>query len=429
MTIHNRIRGLTCSVVRNGVLLLFGFAATSGTVLAAADEESSGLSSETGSGLVSTHMAEDIRAPIRSVIIVAGAGPTEKSITGTYDDITPGLLGGASEGANMGNQSVQLGGISINLPISILTIPGAVYGGLSGQAKRDAQELRDAMTEDLAQAENRSLNNDGLAQDVFWGLQKVPDLDSKALSATTPIPDDADTVAYVRVVNVTIDLDGDDAVLTTSAEVTLVRHSDQAKLYKRLIQYQDRDTLAEWTENNNALWRDYANFAGHYLGREISAEMFETINLKHELLPVETDTIDLKKKDVWQGSSKSATPTFAWELKLSEDNSHGSWAGAIDESDIYYDIEIYDSHRLVYAQKQIPDAHFTVAGGIPDCKTYRWSVRPSYHVDDDIKYGQWMSSRSLAETTSTNGVFGRKASEAPAYIQDFASLKIACGKK
>ncbi len=96
---------------------------------------------------------------------------------------------------------------------------------------------------------------------------------------------------------------------------------------------------------------------------------------------------------------------------------------------LFHDIEIYDAHRLVYAQKQIPDDHFTVAGGIPGCKTYRWSVRPSYHVGDDIKYGQWMSSRSLAETTSTNGVFGREASEAPAYTQDFALLKIACGKK
>ncbi len=250
MTIHSRIRGRTCSMVRNGVLLLFGFAATSGTVFAAADEESSEPSSATQIASTGTHMSEDIRASIRSVIIVAGAVPTERAITGTYDDVTPGLLGGISEGANMGTQSVQIGGVAINVPISILTIPGAVYGGLSGQAKRDAQEFRDAMTEDLAQAENRSLNNDGLAQDVFWGLQKVPDLDSKILSATTPIPDDADTVAYVRVVNVTIDLDDDDAVLTTSAEVTLIRHSDQAKLYKRLIQYQDRDTLSKWTKHN-----------------------------------------------------------------------------------------------------------------------------------------------------------------------------------
>ncbi len=429
MTVHSRILEITSSVVRNGVLVLFGFATTSGTVLAAADEESSELPSEIPSAPTGTHMSEDIRASVRSVIVVAGAAPTEKAITGTYDDVTPGLIGGISEGANMGNQSVQIGGVAINMPLSILTIPGAVYGGLSGQAKRDAQELRDAMTEDLAQAENRSLNHDGLAQDVFWGLQKVPDLNSKTLSATTPIPDDADTVAYVSVVNVTIDLDDDEAVLTTSAEVTLIRHSDQTRLYKRLIQYQDRDTLSKWTERNNALWRDYANFAGHYLGRQISAEMFETIDLRHELLPVETDTIDLKKKDVWQGSSKSAAPTFAWELKLLDGNPYGSWADAIDESDIYYDIEIYDAHRLVYAQKQIPDDHFTVAGGIPGCKTYRWSVRPSYHVGDDIKYGQWMSSRSLAETASTNGVFGREASEAPAYTQDFASLKIACGKK
>jgi len=34
-----------------------------------------------------------------------------------------------------------------------------------------------------------------------------------------------------------------------------------------------------------------------------------------------------------------------------------------------------------------------------------------------------------SETASGNGNVGRKASEAPAYIQDFATLQIKCGRR
>jgi len=74
---------------------------------------------------------------------------------------------------------------------------------------------------------------------------------------------------------------------------------------------------------------------------------------------------------------------------------------------------------------------------IDACKTYRWSVRPTYHVDGAIKYGEWMKIIPDAETDTEsetelefeNGIAGRRASVAPAYIQDFASLKIECGRK
>ncbi len=95
-------------------------------------------------------------------------------------------------------------------------------------------------------------------------------------------------------------------------------------------------------------------------------------------------------------------------------------------SDIYYDVEIYDMHRPVYSKQQIQDPRHTVAVELDACRTYRWSVRPSYHVDGDIRYGDWMRYNANA---GNNGNEGRKASEAPAYIQDFASLEIKCSAK
>ncbi len=314
-----------------------------------------------------------------------------------------------------------------------MTLPGAIVGGISGKTKREIQEFRDALTEDLAQAANQPLTNDGLALDVYRGLRSVPGLDSKLFAPTTPIPNDTDAILYVSVKDVTIDVQGKEAILTTSAAVTLRRLSDGKDLYEKVIQYQDRDTLNNWTENENALWHDYANFARHYLGREISAEVFDRIELRHELHPKESDTVARIKKNEWQGVSRSTHPTLAWQLTLLGGDSYGSWTDTIDESDIYYDVEIYDMHRLVYAEKQVQDPLHTLAFEIDACKTYRWSVRPSYHLGSDIKFGEWMRFNPDTDTdTATDtgrGSVGKKASEAPAYIQDFALLKIKCGRR
>jgi hypothetical protein len=228
-----------------------------------------------------------------------------------------------------------------------------------------------------------------------------------------------------------IDVQEDDAIITTTAKATLRRLSDGNDVYEKEIQYQDRDTLENWTNNENALWRDYANFARHYFGREVSAEVFDRVELRHELRPKKSDTVSLVKKNEWQGVSKSTTPTLAWELKLLGGDSYGAWVNGIDESKIYYEVEIYDTHRLIYAEKQVQDPYHTLEFEIEACKTYRWSVRPSYHVDNDIKFGEWMrvDPESDTETNTVKGIAGKKASEAPAYIQDFASLKIECGRK
>ena len=65
-----------------------------------------------------------------------------------------------------------------------------------------------------------------------------------------------------------------------------------------------------------------------------------------------------------------------------------------------------------------------VVGGLCGGAAYRVVVVPS-------KFGEWMRLNSVSDDELENekGFAGRKASEAPAYIQDFALLKIKCGRK
>ena len=431
MYTQEQYRGLTHTVIGRAMLLVFGASAAVFPGWAAQGQTNADPSTSSGqSNAFYSHMSEELRSSVKKVVVIAGQSPASQEITGSYEKETAGLAGGADAGSRIGTISKEIGGAPISVGVPMLTIPGAIFGGLSGAAKREIQEFRDALTEDLVQAADQPLTNDGLASDVYFGLRSVPGLETKIFAPTTPIPNDTDAILYVSVNDVKIDVQGKEAILTTSAGVTLRRLSDGKDLYERVIQYQDRDTLENWTENDNALWHDYANFARHYLGREFSAEVFDRIELRHELRPTESDTVARIKKNKWQGVSRSTSPTLAWELTLLGGDSYGSWTDAIDESDIYYDVEIYDMHTLVYAENQVQDTLHTLVFEIEACKTYRWSVRPSYRVGSDIKFGEWMrfNSDTDADADAGKGITGKKASEAPAYIQDFASLKIECGR-
>ena len=197
-------------------------------------------------------------------------------------------------------------------------------------------------------------------------------------------------------------------------------------MYTSTVRYQDRASLEEWTKNENALWHDFANYARHFLGREITADAFARIELKHELQPVKSADIVLKRKNVWQGSTKSPAPTLAWEMKLLGDDMYGSWTDAISPTDITYDVEIYDKHRMVYEMKQIRETRHTLVYELEPCQTYRWSVRPTYHIGDDIRVGEWMQYAVTPDPEFGKGIIGRDAATAPAYIQSFAALEIEC---
>lgn len=370
-------------------------------------------------------MAEDHRRAVKKIVVLPGASPASGAVTGSYQKQTDGLLDGIDRGGEIGVFRKDIGGIPISFPIPILTVPGMIFGGLSGTIKRQIQDFRDALTDDLAASAESPLSNDALATDVFWRLRDVSGLSPKVFALTTPIPEDTDAILYVSFSDSSIEVDGKVATISFTATATLRRFSDGQYLYENQVHYQDTDTLSNWTEDENAAWRDYANYARHYLGREIVAELFERVAVQQVLLPEESETVSRVKKDRWRGVTRSLTPTLAWDLSLADNGQQVAWAKTIGETDISYDVEIYDMHQLVYSAKKVAGQQHRVDIELEDCKTYRWSVRPSYQVDGAERYGEWMRSNPDA----ANGNVGKAAAAAAAYIYDFASLEIKCGRR
>ncbi|MGI9271200.1 MAG: hypothetical protein ACR2QT_05450 [Woeseiaceae bacterium] len=374
---------------------------------------------------LNTHMSEALRASIEKVVVVPGDSPAERAVAGDYQKPTDGLYGGLATGAGMGTVSTDIGPVIVNFPIPILQLPGMIFGGLKGSTQREIQEFRDALVKDLVKAPSKPLSNEKIALDVYSDIRKLPDIDSNLFAPTTPIPEDADVVVYVSIKEIGINVEKNVAIITTTAKATVTRVSDETDIYGREVQYQDRDTLSNWTDNDNVVWRDYTNFARHYIGREFSSEVFHTVAVKHTLVPTKSGDVSVVKKNPWQGTSKKLSPTLAWDLALPGHELDPAWVAGLGKSEILFDVEIYDLQRPVYSATGISASQHKVTAPLDACKSYKWSVRPSYQVEGETKYGIWMR----ADTADGNGNIGRKASAAPAFLQDFASLDIKCGAK
>ena len=372
------------------------------------------------------YLADEYRVTIKKIVVLPSTVPANRAVTGSYNKQTDGLLDGIDKGRGLGTIDTEIGGIQIPILFPILTVPGAIFGGLTGAAKRRVQDLRDALTADLDDAVSHStLSNDALATDVFWRLREVPGLMPKVLALRTPIPEDSDAILYVSFSEVPIEVDGDDVTITLSAAATLRRFSDGQDLYSSHLHYQDKDTLTNWTKNDNATWHDFVNYARHYLGREIAEQLYERVDVKHTLQPKESTSVERVKKNNWNGVSWTTMPTLAWELSLDADNPNAKWAANISTADVTFDVEVYDLHQLVYAAKRVANPEYKLEVELEACKVYRWTVRPTYRVDGSVHVGAWMRSNP----GHTNGNIGASASVASAYIYDFASLEIKCGSK
>lgn len=367
-------------------------------------------------------MSEEIRAAVKRIVVLPGASLEDNTISGSYQEAT--LDGGGPISVGGPPQVVRdIYGIPVGLSFPIFSISSG--GGGSGGVSRKEQEFRDALTKELVKAADSPLSSDALATDVFWRLREVPALEPKIFATNIPIPEDTDAILFVRFSDSMIDVQGEFAFLTMSAIATLTRKSDAAVLYEHMVHYRDRDTLENWTKNNNEAWYDFSAFSRHYLAREIAAELYERVNVQTELRPRQTATALPVKDDVWNTVSNSSTPTFAWDFNLTDDELQPEWAKDLDVTDVTYEFEIYDKHRIVYGARDLRESQYTIDMELEACKAYRWSVRPSFRVNGEQRYGEWMRS----DPDSANGNDGKAASFAPAYIYDFASLEIKCGNR
>ncbi|MBT8083489.1 MAG: hypothetical protein KJP08_03300 [Gammaproteobacteria bacterium] len=366
-------------------------------------------------------MSEELRESIGRIVILPVDGESSEAVTGTYGRETLGLAGGIAKGADMGTVGIEPGGIPIGLPIPFLREIGAIAGGIFGASDRMRQELRDRMAEDLAQAIDQPLSNNALANDVYWGLRNVAGVDPKLFAPTTPIPADTDAILFVNLDEVVLNVQEDEAIVTTMGTAVLKRFSDGTTLYRREVSYEDRDKLKNWAKNDFVLWGEYREFARYYIGRELAAELYERVQVDHALAPLASDNVKRDREDAWLGKTRALSPTLAWESTLGENRA------AADGAQILWDVEIYDARRPVYQAKQVAGTQFKVDVPLEKCTTYRWSVRPTYHRDGKKKNGEWM--RRLGATDQNNGNIGRAISAAHAYIQDFATLVVDCKAK
>ena len=369
-------------------------------------------------------MSDEIRASVSKVVLKPGQSPTNEAISGSYEKATYGLEGGMVAGAGGTTMNTQLGGVNVAIPIPILQFPAMIAGGIAGATQKEIQDFRDALTDDLAEASSQQIVNEKIAADVYNEIRTTPGVEADVFARETAVPEGTDAVLYVNVKELLIYAEGNEAIITATVNATLTRQGDDKDIYETTVYYQDRDTLGNWTENDNAVWHDYSNFARHYVGREIANLVFESAGVTQAMSPAKSGDAKINKKDPWASSTKTLSPTLAWQLELPGGDDDPAWASGIDESSISYELEIYDLHQPVYSASNIPHPEHTVTAKLEACQDYRWSVRPVYHVNGDIRYGAWMRSG-----TNGNGNIGVKASEAPAYLYDFAKLEVRCGSK
>jgi hypothetical protein len=365
------------------------------------------------------HMSSELRDSISRIVILPIAGESGEAITGTYGQETRGLSGGMAKGAEIGQVPVEVGQVPINIPIPILRELGMIVGGLTGAMERRTQDLRDRMTEDLASEVEQPLSNIALATDVFWGLNDIKGVDPKLFAVTTPIPPDTDAILYINLDEVTLNIQKDEAIISTVATARLQNKADGTTLFRTTASYSDRDQLKNWTGNNYALWREYRQFARHYLARELIDELYARITVGHSMEPVYGDAIKPDKKNPWHGETRLVSPTLRWTVELTDKTKI-----QYDEAAVSWDVEIYDTRQPVYRVQRVRGTQFKLDIPLEPCKTYYWSVRPAYTSDGRTSYGAWM--RKGTETARGNGNVGRAISLAHAYIQDFASFDVDC---
>ena len=316
MYTKEHLRGLTDSVICRIAIAALGAMAT--LTLGWADQGQEGLgppSTVPKASSPESRISEALRTSIKMVVVIAGQSPASRAaVTGSYKKETAGLVGGMYEGSRIGTVTKEIGGVPVSvLVVPGLAIPGAIFGGVSGVTKAEIQDFRDRLTKQIARADSHPLRSDGLATDVYSSIRRLPHIETRLFAPTVQISTSTDAVLYASFDDLAIDVQGKDAIITTSAVATLRRLSDGKNVYETIIQYQDRDTLRNWTKNDNSLWLDYTNFARYYLGREISADIFDRVVVSHELRPTPTDTTKQARKDKRKFVSRSPTPTLAWE--------------------------------------------------------------------------------------------------------------------
>ena len=380
-------------------------------------------------------MSEELRSTIRSVVVKPSETRPTLYVGGDYARPVPTAAGGAAvaagevveeliDEASTGDDEAFAAIILAPIILPVGMIAGAIVGGAATMVMAQIQEFRDNLTGELGENDTRPLPTDVLAEDLLSYLETLSDIDATPYSAQAPLPTDADAILAVEVTGLTVIVDGGDAIMTITATADLRRVRDDSVVYYRSYRFVDKDSLRSWTRNDNALWIDYVERTRHYFTRTISDDFFERIVLRHVLRPARSDSFSGGSGGGWSGTVKTSKPTLAWELFLLGGDAYGSWTEQIEETDIVYDLEIYDGSRLIYSADDIPTPFHEVREPLAGCTTFSWSVRPVYQIDGKSRAGDWMGQSTFLSRINPPGTPTNP--DSPELSQGYPQIKTRC---
>jgi len=339
-------------------------------------------------------MPESIRQWVASVNVAADGGAPTLYVGGDFgrETMTTGEGAAAGAGAGVGLTGEMVAEdprtlilVPFVLPVAI--VAGTVVGAAAAKIEQEVQQFRDGLTDNLSGSGDTALPGAALAETLRGHLEFVTDVEvADADTATTSLT--------VEVSEVSIIVEDNDATVTTEVIATLSDIESGSALYTHRFSHSDRDTLRNWTADDNALWDVYVDNARRRISRDISEHFFETIVTRHVLRPVRTAS-QAGSGDSWNSRLKTDTPTLGWELFLLGDDEYDEWR--LEERPTTFDLEIYDGARIVYAKNRIEGTGHEVAEALPPCKTLYWTVRPVYAIDGRTRAGEWMYRHSATE--------------------------------
>jgi hypothetical protein len=363
------------------------------------------------------HMPESIRTGVNSVVILADTTKPILQIGGDYGQYVPtvgeGAAGGVAAGAKVsGAMLAEDPRAIIILPfiLPVAMIAGGIGGAAAAKIEQELAEFREGLTDDLVDVGDRPVPGERLVAQMHAYLNSTNSIDSVSVNS--------DATLTVSVTDISVDTENEDATITTFTTGVLTRNFDQAVLYSETYKYSERDKLRNWTANDNAEWVAYAERARDFIVTEMAADMFETVRLRNVLRPVKSESFT----GGWSGRAKSHHPNLSWELFLLGDD---PYAFEIDEDKIRFDLRIFDGSRLVYEARRIDGTSHMPDEPLPKCKDLRWSVRPVYQVEGQVRAGDWMQYRSGFDKVWNNDAL-KTNPVTPAFWQYFAELETRC---
>ena len=378
-----------------------------------------------------SHLPETDRMSINSLAIVPAVNRAISRVGGDYNKRLS-VINAASKGGYNGKEIGELLCVFFLLCILepdliyIATAVGALVGASATKIKNEIQEFRDRLASSLKNAAIPPITNDVLAADVYSHVRGLDYTDTKLIGETAPLPENTDRILLVDVKGLQITIEDKYAALEMRVRAALRNVSSGATIRSNLYTYTDRDTLKNWTENDSALVANYIIFARNYFGQEIAADFLQKVEFRHVLRPRDSDSVNGMTRTDWRGTTSTDSPTLAWELVLLGDDPYGPWTLSLDEDNIEYDLQVFDGYRLVYAATRTAEPSHQLGIALEDCRSLRWSVRPYYHFNGKTRVGEWM--RYHSDISVEAGNIGTEASEEPAYLKGFPSLKTRCGK-